>query len=715
MKAYLIKASAPGPFKEYKKAMGAPPQNIFSVAAATPQDVELVLCDETIGMKPKFNVKADMVALFFHTPDAVHAYALADKFKAKDYTVVLGGLHPTFRPEEAVSHADAVMVGEAEGIWGDLLQDVQKGTLKSIYKRDEPVDLATVKPYPTNLIPPSKYSYFWSVLVSRGCVHNCEYCTVPPFFCGKYRLRPIENIVAEIKALPQGCWVELHADNLTANRAYALELFAALKPLKINWAGEATIKLADDEELLKAAAESGCKALLIGIETPSQAALSDSGKGFVDPDTIRKKIRWFHDYGISITSSMIFGFDSHTTEIFRESAEFSRHIKIDEVESVVLIPFPGTPLYKRLESENRILSRDWSLYDGANVVFQPKNMTPEALEEGSVWFWEEIQKKKPAKTTTEPSTGAPNYTATGRASGPALTTGGRKITRWKSVLALGLIGVGLLFDLYWVWGILFLIWAFNDLLNRRTHLLDDIPRSESPILYWIIVLMWLLLGIWTVSVSATPYWSQTVENKYVSFAFEPSSGKKQTNVKEDARNKNHSESVKRIKYAEKPTFNNISRLFQSERFSFMVTKPKRWNHEEQTDLHNTMFHFQDPKKEGTVTVIAIDFQEDFPLQDFISYMEDEIAKDLPFVKTSGKIERPDPLKRLGSMGIAMKFWEYKGKYQGYVVKTLVGYGVKAHHGYALMGVYSASDNCIKKIVYETMGSFKLSQNGSNPE
>ena len=126
-----------------------------------------------------------------------------------------------------------------------------------------------MNPFPTDIIPPAKYDHIWTVLVSRGCVHKCEFCTVPPFFCGKYRLRPIENIVAEIKVTPTD-WFELHADNLTANREYALELFQALKPLNIKWSGEATIKLADDGELLKAAAESGCQWLLIGIETALQ-------------------------------------------------------------------------------------------------------------------------------------------------------------------------------------------------------------------------------------------------------------------------------------------------------------------------------------------------------------------------------------------------------------------------------------------------------------
>lgn len=402
MNVYLIKASAPGPFKEYKKALGSPPQNIFSVAAATPSDIGVTLCDETIDMRPNFKVKADIVAIFFHTPDAFHAYAMAKKYKKKGYTVVLGGLHPSFLPKEAAPYCDALLLGEAEGVWEELLRDYKAGVLAKCYKRKTPVDLATLNPYPVDLIPPSRYKHVWSVLVTRGCVHRCNFCVIPPFFGNQFRRRPIKNIISEIQALPTD-WVELHSDNLAADRDYALELFNALKPLKINWVGEATIKLADDEELLKAAAESGCRELLIGIETPSKGALSETGKGFVDPESIREKITIFHSHGISILSSMIFGFDTHEPEIFKESFEFCKQIGIDSVEAVILIPFPGTKQFTQLEAEGRILSKDWALYDGSNVVFQPKGMTPKQLAEGTEWFWKEIERTKEIKTVTSPS------------------------------------------------------------------------------------------------------------------------------------------------------------------------------------------------------------------------------------------------------------------------------------------------------------------------
>jgi radical SAM superfamily enzyme YgiQ (UPF0313 family) len=690
MKAYLIKASAPGPFKEYKKATGGPSQNIFSVAATTPAGVELEMCDETIGMKPKLNIKADIVALFFHTPDAVHAYKLADKYRAKGITVILGGLHPTFLPQEAQKHADALLIGEAEGTWEELLQDYQQDQLKPLYVLDQPVDLATVKPYPIDLIPPSKYNYVWSVLVSRGCVHRCEYCAVPPFFNGKYRLRPIENIVAEIKALPEGCWVELHADHLAANRDYSLELFKALKPLGVNWVGESTILMVDDDELLQAASESGCKQLLIGIETPSQAALNDAGKEFVAPDQIRDKIRRFHEFGIEVTSSMIFGFDSHTPEIFQETLDFCRHVEIDEVEAVLLIPFPGTPLYQRLKDEGRILDDNWANYDGSNVVFQPKKMTVEELNEGSDWFWREIQKPVVQKNSPD---GDNNRKPSGPAKAPRLTSGGNPFRYWKSMLALVCIAIALVFDLYWIWGVLFVIWAVQDFRNGYTHLLDNIPRSDSPILYWTVVLLWLGLGIWVLVLSTTPYLSSYADTgPVVERQLQPAAPVL-------PKKKIPAPTIK--PEAIKPLVS-----YQNQRFDFTVSVPEKWQASEKIAKDSVTFDFQNPSQSGTLTVLATDLKGPFPLKDFILYMEKEISKEMPFVN-SGNMTKALAPAAMKDCGNTLTFREYQGEYQDYPIKALIGYGVKAKNGYIMLATHGISDAQMKQKLHEIIGSFKL--------
>lgn len=387
MKLELIKACSPGPFKEYKRQRGGPPQNIFSAAAATPPHIDVVMVDETAGMNADPHTDADLAAIFMSTPDAPRGYELADQYMSQGKTVVFGGLHATFMPDEALGHGDAVILGELEGVWDQVLSDFQAGRLGGKYQAAEPVDLGTVWPYPTHLIPKEQYDGFWSVLVSRGCPCRCSFCLVPPFF-GGIRYRPVENVVAEMRD-SGASWIELHADNLTANRDYAIELFKAIRPLNVNWVGETTIKMAEDEELLDLAAESGLKYLLVGLETPSKAALRGSGKAFVKPDRIKEDVRKLHEKGIIVDSCVLFGFDEHDTNIFEETLTFVDQVGVDVCQPVIAIPFPGSALFDQLDREGRILTRDRSKYDGTHAVFEPKGMTAMELEVGYEWFYGE--------------------------------------------------------------------------------------------------------------------------------------------------------------------------------------------------------------------------------------------------------------------------------------------------------------------------------------
>ncbi|WP_339756628.1 radical SAM protein [uncultured Winogradskyella sp.] len=390
MKVYLIKASAGSVYSKYKADTGGPPQNIFSAAGTTPSHIEIEMCDETIGMKTDFNSTADIIAIFMSTPDALRAYEIADKFSLQGKTIVLGGLHTHFMKEEASEHADAILLGEIEGIWEQLLNDFQKGTLKESYQRDTVFDLKDLKPYPTHIIHPRRYDYTWSVVVSRGCPFKCDFCLVHKFF-KNYQLRPIENIVSELKALKIiGVeWVELHSDNLTQDKEYAIALFEAIAPLKMNFFGETTIMIARDERLLAAAQKAGVKTLLFGIETPSEKALKDQGKAFVKPNKVKEYVKIIKSYGIEVVGDFLFGFDAHDINIFQETLSFVRDIKADKVYPHLVIPFPGSDTFKKLNDEGRILTRDWSKYEGSNAVFQPKLMSPKELEEGLWWFWYE--------------------------------------------------------------------------------------------------------------------------------------------------------------------------------------------------------------------------------------------------------------------------------------------------------------------------------------
>lgn len=388
LNVYLIKVSAKSEFKKYKQSRGGPPQNIFSAAAAMPDYANIEMTDETVNMKVNRKSKAELVIIFMSTPDALQGYYWGDFFKAKGKTVIYGGLHATFMRQEAWLHGDSVISGEIENVLPELLTDFAQGNVKKSYQSNEPVDLKTLKPYRQDLITPKHYNNFWSVLVSRGCQFHCEFCTVHQFF-SKMLYRPVGDVIDEIKKAPSG-WLELHSDTLTQDREYALELFEAMKPLKRQWVGETTIQIADDAELLKAAAEAGLQYLLVGLETPSRDALKRAGKGFVKPSKVKEHLKHIHEYDIIVDSCAIFGFDEHDTSIFDAALEYFLDIELDVCAGNIMTPYPGTQLYKRLEQEERILTRDWSKYDGTHAVYQPLSMTPEELENGLYYFWKQF-------------------------------------------------------------------------------------------------------------------------------------------------------------------------------------------------------------------------------------------------------------------------------------------------------------------------------------
>lgn len=388
-KVLLIKASAPSDFKDYKAKRGSPSQNIFSAAAEIKDRVELELIDETVNHLINYQSDAQIIGIFFSTPDAIRAYEIASIFKDLGKTVFMGGLHATFMSEEALTYCDSIIQGECEGVIHDFLDDYEcDRLLKTIYKRESSLDLKELKPYPTNLIKKEDYDDFWTVTVSRGCPYKCHFCVVNPFF-GKIRYRPIDQIVEEI-ANSKASFIELHSDNLTADKEYAKELFKAITPLNIKWAVASDISIAQDEEFLKLAAESGLMYLLVGLETPSQEALKGTGKGFVKVNEIKERIKKLHNYGIIVDSAMMFGFDEHDKSIFDRSLEFALDVKIDVCDPVIQIPFPGTKLFDTLEKQNRITSYDWSRYNGSDVVYKAKNLSSDELLKGQYDFYKQF-------------------------------------------------------------------------------------------------------------------------------------------------------------------------------------------------------------------------------------------------------------------------------------------------------------------------------------
>jgi len=355
------------------------------LAALTPADVEVSIEDENV-QKINFQDRPDLVAISIMTPLANRGYAIADRFRRMSIPVVMGGFHATWMAEEAGQHADAVVLGEAEKVWPRVLEDFKKGALQRFYKAG---DLAVLKGLPLprrDLLKKGGYFFINTMQISRGCPFHCDFCSVTAFYGHTYRLRPLEEVRREVELLRQGNeFIFFVDDNIIGNPAYAMDLFSLLKDFRVKWLSHASLNIAENDTLLKKAAESGCYGLFIGFESLSQKTLQSYHKTSNQVHRYRDLIRKIHDQGIGIEGSFIFGSDDDDDSSFRQVLDFCEENKIDAAVFAILTPYPGTRIYERYVQENRILSRDWDLYDMGHVVFRPKKMTVEQLQEGHDW------------------------------------------------------------------------------------------------------------------------------------------------------------------------------------------------------------------------------------------------------------------------------------------------------------------------------------------
>jgi len=371
----------------WKKSLRYQPLTLTTLASLIPTDfphsVELI--DEGIADVP-LDLDVDLIGLTVITGTAARAYELADHYRARGCTVVLGGPHVTLIPEDAEPHADAVVLGYAEDTWPQLLRDFAAGTLESRYTQAPGLSLAG-RPFARRDLLPSQHFLTNNVFeATRGCVHACEFCVVPTAWGRRPFQKPVHEVVADIRQ--HGARKLIFVDlNLIADRAYAIELFKALIPLTLRWYGLSTVLLADDEELLELAQQSGCSGLLMGLESLSTANLKGNRKGFNSPDRYATVVERLHQHGIALQGCFVFGLDDDRPDVFLKTAEFAVQAKIDLPRFAVVTPFPNTPLHKRLDAEGRILTKNWELYDAQHVVFQPKHMSVEELQQGIESAW----------------------------------------------------------------------------------------------------------------------------------------------------------------------------------------------------------------------------------------------------------------------------------------------------------------------------------------
>ncbi|MDT3776882.1 radical SAM protein [Nitrospira sp. MA-1] len=398
-----------------RRSIWFPKLSLPAIAAYTPTTWNVEIVDEAV-MDINFETPCDVVGISIMTCYAPRAYEIADEFRRRRKPVILGGVHPTYCPDEALRHCDAIICGEAEDLWPQVITDIEAGALKRIYRMEQFPTLSHYKPPRIELLSPDSYMTRLCTFTTRGCHFDCEFCSVSPFNGKTTRRRPVPEVIEELKRAKEWLrsdivermthgslfhalttslkiWVGLEEGSIVAfvddlhnsHRAYCRELWQSLKSLNIKWGCQSTLFLGDDPEMVKLAADSGCVSVFVGMESLSDDSLDETNKGFNQVRKFENQIKMFHDHGIMVNPGLVFGFDNDDESVFETAVEFLTRNKVELAYFNVLTPLPGTALFERFKQEDRLIDQDWSKYDGKHVVFTPKRMTAEQLQEGFFW------------------------------------------------------------------------------------------------------------------------------------------------------------------------------------------------------------------------------------------------------------------------------------------------------------------------------------------
>jgi len=327
------------------------------LAALVPPGWDVRHIDEAV-QPVDLDAPVDLVAITFHTPSAPHAYELADAFRARGVPVALGGPHVTLLPDEAQSHADAIFVGEAEVTWPRFLGELAEGRHAERYD-SEPPSLDDAPTASRDLFHRRDHTA-GVMFATRGCAHACDFCTLAVMYRSCFRARPVEAVAREYASF-RGKVVILWDDNIGGDIEYAKALFRALAPHRKWWSAQSSVEAAEDDEFLELAARSGCKQVFLGLESVSQASVNEVSKAFNRVDRYARAIERVHAHGIAVQAGIVFGFDHDREATFGETVDFLQSTGVQNATFNILTPFPGTPLFDRLASEGRILSRDWAV------------------------------------------------------------------------------------------------------------------------------------------------------------------------------------------------------------------------------------------------------------------------------------------------------------------------------------------------------------------
>jgi len=371
----------------FTKSISYAPLTLSVLAALVPQEMnaEIKIVDEGVD-KPYLLGNFDLVAITCVTSAAKRAYELCRYWKEKGSYVVLGGVHPTLMPDDAQEHADTIFIGLAEETFPQFLLDFQQGTPQKLYRHMSKGESLSL-PTPRRDLISKKYMQIPTVIANRGCLNQCSYCSINRLWGKNSLTRPLDEVIEEIKTLHPRRIILLDPSP-TSNEEYATQFFQALIPLKIKWSGLSTIDIVKKPHLFDLMIKSGCEGILAGFESINSANLLSVKKRTNKVDEYKYAVKQFHQAGVAILGCFVAGFDHDTKKSLLETVDFIDEIGIDLPRFSLLTPFPGTRLFADYTNENRILTKNWDLYDTMHVVFEPKNMSPDELQKVFFEMWQ---------------------------------------------------------------------------------------------------------------------------------------------------------------------------------------------------------------------------------------------------------------------------------------------------------------------------------------
>lgn len=376
-------------FRQIKYSL-FPPLSLLTLAALTPSDRYRMLVRDEHVESVEVDEPVDLVAMTVYVSSAQRAYDLADHYRGRGAKVVMGGLHPTVMPNEAARHADAVCIGPAESVWGLMLNDFECGRLQRFYHGTTAGSAALVPTARRDLMNRRAYLVPNTLVTSRGCPHSCSFCYKASFWGERfYEARPLHRVEHELESLC-GKFLFLLDDNFLGCRAHARQLFGPLRNSGMVWQASGSLDAADDPGFLAEAYAAGCRSVFVGFESLSKENMRGAGKRTNVRADYAEAVRRFHDAGLMINGSFVFGFDYDGPAVFERTVDFAVENKLETATFHVLTPYPGTRTFARMELDGRVVDRDWSHYDTRHAVFRPLAMTPEKLEDGYRRAYEEF-------------------------------------------------------------------------------------------------------------------------------------------------------------------------------------------------------------------------------------------------------------------------------------------------------------------------------------